>query len=79
MLLSHHSDKIGSLAEDVVLPRPERAMGRTSRTEDIEMQNVESPDPYTTTVTVDQPQKQPKHFPSFIIGISIVQVIYCCS
>lgn len=81
MLIRYHSEKIGTLAEDVVLPKHERVMRRTSRTEDIEMQNVETPDPHTTTVTVEaveQPQKQPKHFPAFMILISIIQVIFCC-
>lgn len=63
-------------AEDVVLPRNQRSHQRTHIPE-VELQDVEVHNPNRPTVhdPKQRPvQMQPKHFPIFIIGISIIQV-----
>ncbi|KAG4071680.1 hypothetical protein HA402_011834 [Bradysia odoriphaga] len=74
-LLRQNSEKIGSFAEDVVLPPNQRSGQRAPVPEVILMRDVEAQNSSMTTIVVDlSPQKQSKHFPSFIVGISIVQV-----
>lgn len=75
MLIRQHSEKIGTLAEDVVLPRNERLIRRTSRIEDVPMQNIESQYPHPTAAIFQPTINQSKHFPVFMIGISFIQVI----
>ncbi|XP_037034417.1 rhomboid-related protein 2-like [Bradysia coprophila] len=75
-LLRQNSEKIGTFAEDVVLPPNQRSGQRAPLPEVILMRDVEAQNSsMVTMVIIDQsPQKQSKHFPSFIVGISIIQV-----
>ncbi|XP_037035638.1 protein rhomboid-like [Bradysia coprophila] len=75
-LLRQNSEKIGTFAEDVVLPPNQRSGQRATVPEVILVRDVEAQNSNMSTMVVDcrTSQKQPRHFPSFIVGISIIQV-----
>lgn len=71
--MRQQSVKIGTLADNVVLPKTERVVRRSSEAYNMEKQNVEAQKSYNVTeheVSV----KKTEHFPGFMIGISVVQV-----
>lgn len=77
--MRQHSDKIGTIAEDVVLPKNERVIRRAAKADGMEMQN------FYTSIPIeriecdrrDVTENKSEHFPIFMIGISVVQVTKC--
>ncbi|KAJ6641126.1 Rhomboid-related protein 1, partial [Pseudolycoriella hygida] len=72
-LVRQQSMKIGTLANNVVLPKNERNLRGLSKAEKIEMQNVEAQQ--SDTVNEKTIERKSEHFPFFMITISVVQII----
>lgn len=66
------------MAEDVVLPINQRSGQVAFVPEVILIRDVEAQNSSMSTMIVERPQKQQKHFPIFIILISIFQVRKKC-
>ncbi|KAJ6637849.1 Protein rhomboid [Pseudolycoriella hygida] len=74
-LVRQQSSKLGTLANNVVLPKNERNLRMLSKAEKIGMQNVEAQQPDTVEVVATTTVKKTEHFPVFMIVISVVQII----
>lgn len=79
MFLRQHSEKLGTLAEGVVLPKNERDSRRISKAEDVSIANSlivsELPFPSSIVNLYSHQAVESKTFPVFMIGISVIQVI----
>lgn len=75
-LIRQNSVKIGTFAEEVVLPKHRRSMHRAINTYGVlALRDVESDGAYMETTTEKKPiELQPKYFPVFMISISAIQV-----
>lgn len=72
-ILRENSEKIGTFAEDAILPKNRRSPHVS--VPEVELEEVQVHGSHRTTVTRFQPVKmQPKHFPFFMIAISVIQV-----
>lgn len=66
------------MAENVVLPKYQRSGQQAHLPEVILLRDVEAQDSLMSTVVVDRPpQKSTQKFPTFIVVISLVQVLLC--
>lgn len=74
-LIRQYSDKVSTFAEDVALPKNERLLRQASRTEDLSMRNIEAQYPHPSTATLYNQREPSRHFPIFMVTISLVQVI----
>lgn len=74
-LIRQNSEKLGEFAEVAVLPKNQRSSHITIAPDNLTERDVEAQNACLPTLTItNTPQRHKKHFPVFMIGISLIEV-----